>query len=436
MNKAIKCGKLFNSKDGTVAENQIILTDGEYIKCVVNAWELPEGFLSGYELIDLGDKFVMPGLVECHVHISEFGAPETFKTNATFLPGDPALMGLKNAGAQLMAGFTTLRNCGSPGFIDVSLKNAINSGMFAGPRIVASGSCIGSTGGHADSHYGLHIKTQNEYIDGQIADGPDGARRAARFVIKYGADLVKFMSTGGVTTARTTLGAQQFTYDEMRAMIEVAEMYGVTTATHAHGTSGIKTAVKAGVTSIEHGTIMDDECVELMVKKGTYLTPTIIAFKQIFKHGAAAGMPPFALEKTRQAGEYHEVSFRKCRDAGVKIVFGTDAGSPCNPHGNQYDEFKYMCEFGMTPRETLIAATKTGSELLRMQNSIGSIDAGKYADVIAVSGNPIENIEDMAKNCFVMKSGEIYKNIYDYKFDLGNHPVTLVVATVPGRPQF
>ncbi len=408
MDKAIKCGKLFETTDGSVSENKVILIKDDRIEAVVNLSEFND---ENYEVIDLSHKFVMPGLVECHVHISEFGASETFKTNATQLIGDGTLIGLKNAQTQLMAGFTTLRNAGSPGFLDVSLKNAINKGLFCGPRIVASGSCIGSTGGHADSHYGLHIKTIYEMVDGQIADGPDGLRRAARFVIKYGADVVKFMSTGGVTTAGTTLGAQQFTYDEMRAIIEVAEMYGVTTATHAHGTEGIKTAIKAGVTSIEHGTIMDDECVELMVKKGTYLTPTIITSKRMIERGVEAGIPPFAMEKAKQAASYHEKSFRKCLDAGVSIVFGTDAGSPCNPHGDQYDEFQYLCDFGMTPVQALIAATRTGAQLLRMWDMIGSITAGKFADIIAVDGDPSKNVMDVAKNCFVMKGGTIYKNI-------------------------
>ncbi len=408
MRKAIKCGKLFNSVDGTVSENQIVLIEGERIQEVLDASSFRE---EDCEVIDLSDKFVMPGLIDCHVHISEFGAPDTFRITATQLVGDALLMGLKNAQAQLQAGFTTLRNQGSPGFIDVSLKKAFNSGMYDGPRIVASGSCIGSTGGHADSHYNPYLQTVHDIIDGMVVDGADQAMRAARFVIKYGADVVKFMATGGVTTMGTTVGAQQLTFEEMRAMCQVAEMYGVTSSTHAHGTNGIKTAVKAGVTSIEHGTIMDDECVELMVEHGTYLTPTIIAFRRMLERGEEEGIPPHAMEKAKKAGMHHQESFRKCLDAGVSIVFGTDSGSPCNPHGKQHDEFKYMCEFGMTPVQALTAATRTGAHLVRMWDDIGSVTSGKYADVIALDGNPLEHIEDMAKVCFVMKGGKVYKNV-------------------------
>lgn len=407
MNKAIKCGKLFDATDGSVGENKVILIEGERIKEVVDA----AGFTNaeGCELIDLSDKFVMPGLVECHVHVSETGAPDTFKINATQMIGDGTLVGLKNVQTQLMAGFTTLRNCGSPGFLDVSLKNAINNGLVSGPRIVASGSCIGTTGGHADSHFNPYIKTVYDMIDGQVVDGPDQAMRAARFVIKYGADVVKFMSTGGITTIGTSLGAQQLTFEEARALVEVAEMYGATSATHAHSAAGIKTAVRAGVTSIEHGTIMDDECVELMVEKGTYLSPTIIASRRMIERGVEAGMPAYALEKVKQIGQHHQNSFSKCLKAGVKIVFATDAGSPCNPHGDQYDEFGYLCEFGMTPVQALTAATRTGAQLLQMWDDIGSVTAGKYADIIAVDGNPTVNVMDVAKNCFVMKGGEVYK---------------------------
>ncbi|MDR2898882.1 MAG: amidohydrolase family protein [Clostridiales bacterium] len=407
MKKAIKCGRLFDSNEGKVLENKAILIDGERITDVINLSEFnPEGF---EEVIDLSGKFVMPGLIDCHMHIASNGLAGTLAERALSTIGDMTLRGLKNAQKHLNSGFTTIRNLGTGGFADVAVKNAINSGLFDGPRLLASGPSIGSTGGHADSHYNPYLIDAPHTDINAIVDSPDEARKTARYVVKYGADVIKFMATGGVMSMGTTIGAQQLTYDEMRAMCEVAEMYGVHTATHAHGTNGIKDAVRAGVTSVEHGMIMDEECVELMAKKGTYLSPTIIAPKRIIDNGTAMGIAQYVVDKAKLAFEKHEWGFRKCLESGVTIVFGTDCGTPFNLHGEQFDEFTYLTQFGMTNVQALTAATKSAAKLLRMWDDIGSITAGKYADITAYDGDPTVTIKDIEKGCFVMKGGKVYK---------------------------
>jgi len=406
MKKAIKCGKLFDSVEGSILESKVIIIDGAKIEAVIPAGEFQGG---EYEVIDLSDKFVMPGLIDCHMHLSSAGLASSLLERLVSTHGDLALACLKNAQKHLLAGFTTVRNCGTAGFSDVAAKKAIDRGDFFGPRILACGPAIGSTGGHADSHYNPHITVHDSGDQSLIVDSPDSARKAARHLVKHGADLLKFMATGGVMSMGTTLGAQQLTYDEMRAICEVGEMYGVHSATHAHGTNGIKDAVRAGVTSIEHGMIMDEECVELMLKHGTYLSPTIIAAKRIVDNGIEAGIAEYAVNKAKQAISNHEWGFRKCLEAGVPIVFGTDCGTPFNLNGEQYDEFTYLTEFGMSNIQALLAATQTSAKLIRMWDELGSVTAGKYADIVAVSGNPSANIKDIENVSFVMKGGVVYK---------------------------
>jgi imidazolonepropionase-like amidohydrolase len=407
MKKAIKCGKLFDSVEGKVIENRVIIVEDNKIESVMPASEFQA---QGYEVIDLGDKFVLPGLIDCHMHLGYKALADTTVERLISTHADGALVSLKNAQSHLVAGFTTVRNCGSTGFTDVAVKRAIDKGDFWGPRIMACGPPIGSTGSHTDTHYNPHTVVIEGGDNAVIVNSADEARKAARYVIKYGGDLIKFMSTGGVMSRGTTLGAQQLTYDEIRAICEIAEMYGVHTATHAHGTSGIKDAVRAGVTSVEHGMIMDEECVELMVKHGTYLCPTIIAAKRIVDNGIEAGISEYAVEKAKIAISKHEWGFKKCLEAGVPIVFGTDCGTPFNIHGEQHDEFTYMLEFGMNTKQVLISATQTAAKLLRMWDGVGSICPGKFADIVAVNGDPINDIKSIEKICFVMKDGELIRN--------------------------
>jgi len=408
MKKAIKCGKLFDSAAGKVLEQQVIIVDGKKIEAVMPSVEFsPEG----YEVIDLSDKFVLPGLIDCHMHLGSKGLANSMTERLLATHGDLALEGLKNAQKHLMAGFTTVRNCGSAGFTDVAVRNAIDRGDFFGPRIKACGPPLGSTGGHTDTNYNPYTTVLPAGDQSLIVDSPDEARRAARYVVKHGGDFIKFMATGGVMSRGTTLGAQQLTFNEIRAICEIAEMYGVHTATHAHGTNGIKDAVRAGVTSVEHGMMMDEECVVLMKQHGTYLSPTIIAAKRIVDNGIAAGIPEYAVEKAKIAISNHEWGFRKCLEAGIPIVFGTDCGTPFNLHGEQYDEFTYLMDFGMNHTQALTAATQTAAKLLRMWDEVGSVESGKFADIVAVDGNPMSSIKDIENMRFVMKDGVVYKNV-------------------------
>ena len=401
MKKAILCGKLFRPEHGDVVCGAVVLVENDTVLDVLSDHSaIPAGF----EQIDLSDKFVTPGLIDAHVHTSCDGSPDTFATLTTDTAGDIALASLRRAQANLRAGFTTIRDAGSSAFCDVAVRNAINRGEFWGPRMLVSGQSIGSTGGHADSHYSPNVT--NSLAFGLVIDGADQARHAARYNIKHGADFLKFMSTGGVLSRGTTVGAQQLTADEIAAIIEIANMYGVHTATHAHGTEGIKAAVRAGVTSVEHGMMLDDEGVALMAEHGTFLVPTIIAAERIIVNGEQNGMADWAVAKAKQVLQNHKNGLAKCRANGINIAFGSDAGTPFNYHGKQGYEFELMVSFGFTALEALTAATLTNARLLRLSDKIGSLEPGKQADLAAFDGDPRTDVKTLAQCRFVMRAGK------------------------------
>lgn len=404
-NFVLRCGKLFDSVEEKVLEKVLVFVENQKIVKVTEDQNHVD--ISGFTLIDLSDKFVTPGLIDCHMHITMNGEGSTTYTPYQTL-GDFTLKGLRMVQEDLMAGFTTIRTLGDIGFVDVAVRNAINRGEFVGPRMLVSGPCLGTTGGHADSHFNPYIN--EEIASGNIGDGPDALMKAARYNIKHGADLIKFMSTGGVMSLGTTVGAQQMSFEEMKAIIDIANMYGLTTATHAHGTEGIKCAVKAGVTSIEHGMILDDECIEEMAKRGTFLVPTVIAAERIVTNGHKIGTPEWAINKAKLVLGTHKGGFQKARAAGVRIAFGTDAGTPFNFHGKQGYEFELLKDFGMTAEESLTAATKNAAELLRKSDTIGSVTEGKLADICAFDGDPREDISAMTRCVFVMKDGAVVKH--------------------------
>ena len=403
---AIKCGKFYDGNKQEVQKNIVIFVED---KKIVDVQPLDKaGDMKGYDIVDLSDKFVTPGLIDCHGHLGMNGEA----SGTAMMPYDTipktTLKGLRMAQATFMAGFTSFRTSGDMGFSDVAIRDAINAGDYWGPRLMVPGPCLGTTGGHADTHYNPYI--HEDWALGLVGDGPAELMRHTRYVIKHGADYVKFMSTGGVMSLGTTLGAQQMNLEEMKAIVETAEMYGCISGTHAHGTNGIKDAVRAGVTTIEHGMILDDECIELMVEKGTYHVPTIIAAHQIVVEGPKIGVADWAIKKAEVALDNHKKGFMKGRKAGVKTCFGTDVGTPFNFHGKQTYEFELMVGFGMTVFECLEAATKTASEMMRWNDRVGTVEAGKLADIVAFDGDPTVDIKAMNNCCFIMKDGAVYKS--------------------------
>ncbi len=406
MKRAIKCGRLFDSQNGKVLEDKVVIIEDKTIYDVIDLREFAQE--PDMEVIDLSDKFVTPGLTDLHVHSGMNGEGNDRMDLLHHTPAELTLYSLKNVQQDLYAGFTTLRDCGSQAFVSVALRNAINKGDFEGPRMFVSGYALGSTGGHADSHYAPGVTCTAE--EHPIIDGPDSARKAARFNLKNGADFLKFMSTGGVMSKGTTLGAQQLCDDEIAAIIEIANLYGVHTATHAHGTSGIKAAVRAGVTTVEHGMILDEEAIELMLEHGTYLTPTIIAAERICVKGPEMGLTPWMVEKANQALSHHEWGFRQCLEKGVPITFGTDSATPYNYHGKQGYEFELLQRFGMDPHKALVAATMTNAKVLGVDKTQGSVEKGKVADLCAWSCDPMEDVKTMQNCLFVMKEGGVVKH--------------------------
>ncbi|HML46586.1 MAG TPA: amidohydrolase family protein [Clostridia bacterium] len=401
MRTILNCGRLFTAENETALENMALVVEDGRIEqiCPLSALPPMEG-----ERIDFSGKFVMPGLIDAHVHTSSEGNANIFSYDK--LTGTLTLEAMRRAQQDLNAGFITLRDEGAPEYIDVSLRNAIQSGIIHGPRMLVSGKCLGATGGHSDSHFAPQFESMAVNL---IVNSPEEARRAARLNIKYGADQIKLMATGGVVTLGDEPGAQELTFEEMRAAIEMAEMHGKLSSAHAHGAAGIKAAVRAGISSIEHGMLMDEEAMDLMAEHGTYLIPTIIAGHKIVAEGPAMNLNPIFVEKAKLCLEHHHENLSLCRKKGVRIGFGTDAGTPMNYHGQQALEFKLMTEAGFTPVETLLCATRENAKLLRLQDRLGTLSAGKLADIIALDENPLQDITAMQRVSSVIKQGVVIR---------------------------
>lgn len=402
MKKVILCGKLFTAEDDSVRENMAIVVEENKIVEVAPKADVAT---EGCEIIDLSNKFVMPGLIDGHMHCTMTGDTKPVPGYPT--TADRTLTGVVSLKKDLMAGFTTIRDEGCTDFEDVALKKAINAGMIDGPRMITSGKCVTATGGHADSRYPYYIDDNN--MEAIVCNSPDETRKAVRTIFKYGADQIKFMGSGGVMSTGDDPGAPEFTLEEMKAALEVVNSRGRMSSVHAHGAAGMKIAMKAGIHSIEHGMLMDDEAIDMMAETGTFLIPTIIAAKAIVFCGTAAGIPEEAVQKAERCIEKHYDNLKKCYAKGVKICFGTDAGTYGNWHGQQTREFALMVEAGLPPVYALKAATTINSKLVRMDDVIGTVTAGKYADIVAVDGDPLQDMETMNHVSFVMKDGVVYK---------------------------
>jgi len=396
----IRAGSLFDSRSGDVIRNAVIVVEGEVIRSVGG---FGTAIPSGANVIDLSDSFVLPGVMDMHTHIVGNLDPNFF-AGYFQSPHRATIGGVVNAKTTLMAGFTTIRNVGASGYADVALRNAINAGEVPGPRMAVSGPSIGITGGHCDNN-SLN-SSYNERSDG-VADGPWAVREKVRENIKYGADLTKFCATGGVFSKGTKVGATQYTLEEMQAIVDESHTHDRKVAAHAHGNEGIKRAIMAGVDSIEHASFLDEEAVRMGMERGTYFALDIYNTEYTLERGAANGVPEENIEKERQVGTTQRQSFTLAVEMGAKVVFATDSG--VYPHGDNGKQFARAVRFGMTPTQAIQSATSLTADLLGWEDRVGEITPGFYADIIAVHGNPLEDISELEDVDFVMKGGVVYK---------------------------
>ena len=383
---------------GKLISSDVLIRDGKIVEVGKNIKASQDT-----QVIKLKDVVLIPGLMDSHVHLIGDTSKKGYASigNSTYFS---TIHGVRNAYETLSSGFTTVRMVGAPEFADVALKKAINEGTVKGPRLLVSGPPLGISGGHCDSNLFPYSKTALENTPHQIVDNPWDARKAVRINRKFGADLIKFCATGGVMSKNTDVNAKQFTYEEMEAIVSEAHNHGMKVAAHAHGLEGIKTAIRAGVDSIEHSSFIDDETIQLAIEKGTYLSMDIYVSDYILGEGAKKGILEESLEKERTVGKIQRMNFKQAVEAGAKITFGTDAG--IFPHGENKKQFKYMVEWGMTPLQAIQAATINTAELFGV-NDIGRIEEGYIADIVGTNGNPLDDITLLESVTFVMKEGEI-----------------------------
>jgi imidazolonepropionase-like amidohydrolase len=404
----VKATRLLDPASGRVLLDQAIIIEGERIRAVVPTADLAKSLPTGAaaRTIDLGPATLLPGLIDCHTHITS--QPENYYEDILRKsPIDEAVTAHLYARRTLEAGFTTIRNVGADNYIDFALRRAIDEGKIPGPRMQASGPALSATGGHGDLNGTSPYLRFEGNITG-VADGIDGVRRKVRENIKYGADLIKLIATAGVLSEEESVGAPQYSLEEMKTVVEEAARWGRKVAAHAHGADGIKLAIRAGVASVEHASFIDDEGITLAKQHGTWLVMDIYNDDYILAEYARLGYPEKILEKERLVGRTQRENFRKALLAGCKMAYGTDAG--VYPHGWNARQFAHMVRWGMTPLQAIQAATVNAAELLGWQDRVGRLAPGCYADLIAVAGDPLTDITALEQVGFVMKGGRVAKN--------------------------
>jgi imidazolonepropionase-like amidohydrolase len=406
----LKAARLFDGKsDALLTPGIVVVTDGKIVAAGATA-AVP----AGAEVIDLGDATLLPGFIDAHTHVTMMNSDDWKQNKLDGLQKTIAEMALDasvNAKVTLMAGFTTVRDVGSRDFLDVGLRNAIRNGKVPGPRMLVSVHAIGATGGHCDDSDGFRAGLFGKETGPEegVINGADQARYAVRLAHKYGADVIKTCASGGVLSPTDDVDTSQLTQEELNAIVDEAHALRLRVATHAHGAEAAKRAIRAGVTSIEHGSFLDDEALDMMKQHGTYLVPTLMAVQGLQEQlDKGIYLPPAIELKARAAIAAIRLTFQRAIAKGVKVGLGTDAA--VYPHGRNAEEFHQMADLGLKPVDALKAGTSSDADLLGISNKVGTLEANKIADVVAVPGNPLENIRQTEHVFFVMKEGTIYRN--------------------------
>ncbi len=399
----VKAGRLLDVKTGEIARDQAIVIENDKI---ISVGAAKDANTTGAAIVDLSRATVLPGLIDAHTHLT--GDPYHFGYNGLgiSIPRE-ALTGAKNARTTLEAGFTTVRNVGAGGYSDVALRDAINEGDIPGPRMLVSGPPLGITGGHCDNNL---LPFEYHVAEAGVADGVEAVQHKVREVIKYGADVIKICATGGVLSKGDDPNASQYTLEEMKAIVAEAHRLGRKVAAHAHGAQGVQLASEAGVDSIEHGHLMDDASIGTLKKNGTYLVPTLYLMDWHRENAAKTNMPDFMKRKMEMVSAQGQKNIKRAFEAGVKVAFGTDAA--VYPHGLNAHEFAVYVRLGMTPLQAIRTATLNAADLLGWSDKVGSIEPGKWADIVAVDGDPLTDVTTLQQVKFVMKGGEVVKNDY------------------------